>query len=305
MKFLFGFISFFLFTNNELIAQGCSDEGFCTSGAMHSGSAIDNVDNLQVSFTPVIGGAENGTIIFAPQFEMKKSFQKIGMIEIKLPFSLASGNLGTHKGLGDPIVTFSSNLHNTKNISFQYIIGTRISIGNANATGVNNLPLPMTYQSNLGTTDIITGLVFGWKKMLSFSLGWQQPILQYNENNYLNPEITGHSDDHVYFSSRKLNRKGDVLMRMEYQYTHTHWGASAGPLFIYHLDNDRITLNDNSVVELSGSDGLTLNIAGSFYCKILKWKFDCSVGTPLIVRTYRPDGLTRAWVIAPRITYTF
>ena len=305
MKFWFGFISFFLFTNNELIAQGCSDAGLCTSGAMLSGTVTNNTKHLQLSFTPVIGGAENGAIIFAPQLELKKYISKLGDVEIKLPCSFASGNLGTHNGLGDPIITFSSNPHIIRTLSIQYIIGTRISIGNANATGDNNSPLPMTYQSNLGTTDIITGLVFGWKKMLSFSLGWQQPILQYNENNYLNPEIIGQSDGHDYFSSRKLYRRGDVLFRAEYQYTKSNWGASVGPLFIYHLGNDKITLTNSSTYALPGSDGITLNIAGNFYYKMQKWKVDCSLGTPLIVRLYRPDGLTRAWVIAPRITYAF
>ena len=184
--------------------------------------------------------------------------------------------------------------------------GLRISTGTADARNADGLSLPMPYQANLGTTDIISGLSARWAKHIVIAAGYQQPVIQYNENGYLPADIYMAQPAYAdYFASAKLKRKGDVLLRAEGQYSFRHWHISAGPLFIYHLGKDHITNMQGVDMALDGSEGLTLNIAGNIAWANDRWKADVSAGTPFIVRSYRPDGLTREWVVTPRISYFF
>lgn len=292
----------------NVYAQGCSDAGFCTSGAIQSIHANkDLAFNNSIAISNSIGSAENGTTIIIPQIEIKKTISKKSYLEVKLPYNITSGNLGDHQGIGDPVINYIHQLsYSYRDWQFIYSIGTRIGLGNANAQNEYGKPLPLTYQNSLGTTDIILGLSTIWKKYITMAIGYQQPLIQYNENEYLGTKVVGsNTNDKDYFSSRKLQRRGDILLRIDGHYIYHNIGLSLGPLFINHLGKDKITLNDGSIVSIDGSEGLTLNIVGNIYYIFRHWKADLLVGTPIIVRPYRPDGLTRAWILSPRLTYSF
>lgn len=285
-------------------AQGCSDAGFCTAGAMQSGQTHDNAaTSSRIGISVSAGAGENGTSIIIPQLEADVALGKRGVAEIRLPFSIASGNLGDHSGIGDPIFSYTRQLNkHGERWTIQYTLGCRISTGHADAKNENDQPLPMPYQSNLGTTDVIAGISAGYGRYLNLSAGYQQPLLQYNNNGYLPvtiyPAIPG---DHDYFASANLKRRGDVLFRTE---GHCQWkklGIAAGPLLIYHLGKDDITLANGAHIALNGSEGLTLNLAGTISYTAGKYKLSLTGGTPMIVRDYRPDGLTRAWVTTIKV----
>ncbi len=294
---------------SQLYAQGCSDAGFCTSGAMQSAApASDSIARRlsSIAFSFTAGSGEQGTTILIPQLELVKSIGKKGFAELKLPYYYASGNLGRHAGMGDPLLTYTHEFIHRQQWSLYASGGVRISAGNAAARTDNDLPLPMPYQSNLGTTDIILGLSVGWKKYITVAAGYQQPVIQYNQNGYLPVSLPGAEQGYTdYFASRQLKRKGDVLFRAEGHYNWRKFSLSAGPLFIYHLGKDRISNAYDMDVTPDGSEGLTLNIAGNAAWTGRRWKADISAGTPLAVRSYRPDGLTREWVVTPRISYFF
>ena len=292
------FLLLVLCATGNLYAQGCSDAGFCSAGALKAGYTADSMmhskDAIGLSFA--IADGEKGTMVYIPQLEIKKQVGKRGALELKLPYNMANGTLGNHAGPGDIIITYSSSVkEKNKDWKWNYTVGTRIGVGNANATDANGMSLPMVYQSSLGTTDIIAGISAGWTQYLSMAVGYQQPILQYNHNDYIGVD---------YFSSKGLKRMGDVLLRAEAHYNRKHSGVSAGPLFIYHLADDKMVVNGEDVI-LTGSKGLTLNLTASYYYEWKKCRFDISAGTPLAVRKYRPDGLTREWVVSPRLIYFF
>lgn len=294
-------LSAIIATPTLALGQGCSDAGFCTTGAMKGGNT--NAGNNTIALSFGINNGEEGTTILVPQLELTKSIGKKGYIEANLPFIIASGDLGNNAALGDVILTYTRNVYQVKSLSFNGTIGTRVSTGNADASD-NNIALPMPYQSNLGTTDLILGISAKWKNYLSGAIGYQQPIIQYNNNEYLPASLSGMPTGD-YFASRHLKRKGDVLLRLQGHFTLKKLGISAGPLFIYHLGEDFITLQNGTTIPLAGSDGLTLNITANAYYTFSKWKADISFGTPMIVRDSRPDGLTRSVVVVPRLTYTF
>lgn len=288
--------------SNRASAQGCSDAGFCTIGAMKAGGNTANRNN-SIGLSYGINSGEEGTSILIPQLELSGSIGKKGYIEANIPFVIASGDLGSNASLGDLILTYTRQLRSKEPIVINGTIGTRISTGNADATD-KGIALPMPYQSNLGTTDLILGLSVKWEKYISAAIGYQQPIIQYNENGYLPTNLSGNATGD-YFPSRQLDRKGDILLRIQGHLTLKKFGIAAGPLFIYHLGEDIITLTNGSELSLTGSNGLTLNITANAYYQTNRWRADVSVGTPTIVRDSRPDGLTRSFTLVPRITYIF
>jgi len=288
-------------------AQGCSDAGFCTVGAMLGATPVADSGRYRssIAFSCTIGSGEQSTAIVIPQLEWRQSAGPKGFVELKLPYYTAAGNLGGHSGLGDPLITYTCNLLKKTDRALLVTAGLRISTGEADAKTGDGRPLPMPYQSTLGTTDVILGLSLNYTRFFTAAFGYQQPVIQYNHNGYApagpDPMSPHYSD---YFLSARLRRRGDVLLRAEGHYLWRRIGISAGPLFIYHIGRDRAEIAGVETL-LDGSEGLTLNLAGNIVWTAQRWKADVSAGTPLVVRSYRPDGLTREWVVTPRISYLF
>src|SRR5690606_37306645 len=125
------------------------------------------------------------------------------------------------------------------------------------------LGLPMPYQSSLGTTDVITGVTLSdgtWQ----FSLGWQQPLTKANENSF-DPDQWSVSEAFDYFPSYMLKRRADVLLRGVFGGNISRkLSGSGGLLAIYHVGEDEYRDSEMNYVRLKGSDGLTLNVTGTF-----------------------------------------
>lgn len=284
-------------------AQGCSDAGFCTAGALRPADSLQTIQN-SIGASISVAKGERSTTLLIPQVEWRYSFNNKVQFEARLSFYYANGAIGSRTGIGDPILTLSNKLLENKTYSLKSTIGLRISVGDAGASDKNGRPLPMPYQSNLGTTDLIAGMSLSWKKYLSIAAGWQQPLLQYNANDYYAPDFATEPEGYgSYFSSRKLRRKGDLLFRADGSYPLNRWNFSAGPLLIVHLGKDKIKGNDRQDLLVAGSDGATLNITGTVGYKIKKSRFELTGGSPLVVRKVRPDGLTRSAILTLRYEY--
>lgn len=300
---------FSLLATTNLKAQGCADAGFCTAGALktsnQSNESVKDYGSIGMSGT--VGYGEQGTVVFIPQLEIGKNLSANSSVEIKLPYYIATGNLGTTSGIGDIIATYTQSIYRQKDKwDIKGTIGGRVSLGKSNLNNKNGLPLPMPYQPNLGTTDVIGGLNIRYKKHYVFTVGLQQPMVNYNDNQYYSGVyFSADTSYQQYFSSRKLERRGDALLRLEYDKDWKQDGIAASTLFIYHLGNDIITTPSGNKVDARGSAGLTLNLTFNYYRNYKKWRFEAGIGAPVIVREYRPDGLTRAFVVTPRATYFF
>ena len=287
-------------------AQGCSDAGFCTAGAMQA--ADNTIDNAKVKkswgISLTSGYGENGTLVIAPQAEGSMKIGKRGTLDAKLPLNIATGKLGSHISIGDLIAGYSNYFFSgLSKWQCQATMGARIGLGDAGAE-YKGMPLPMPYQSGLGTTDFIAGVNVAYDGHITFAVGYQQPLIQYNRNGYIPSTVyPAVANDNDYFASRWLRRKGDVLLRIEGNWRYRMWSFAGGPLLIYHLGEDNVILSNGNSLSLKGSDGLTLNLVGSLSYSFSNARMHLLAGTPLLVRDYRPDGLTRALVITLRYTH--
>jgi hypothetical protein len=256
---------------------------------------------LGLSFTVASG---ERTSILIPQVEWTQQVAKHLQLELKLSYYIARGDFESHSGIGDPIVSLSRRWQPNGSVQLSFTAGTRISLTDASATTKEGSPLPMPYQTGLGTADGIVGLGLQYKRWLSVSAGYQQPIIHYNNNGYLASIYQGAPQEFsAHFDSRKLRRSGDVLLRADAVLARKHWNLAAGPLLIYHLANDKVTLLNGEQVGLAESNGLTANLTAKAGYMRKRMRYELSAGAPFIVRKQRPDGLTRHWTISLSIGY--
>ncbi len=290
------------FTYNYTNAQGCSDAGFCTIGALNPQIIADTLgderylkNNFHLSPTFALG--EQGVSIWQYTPEVNLTLVKGLMWQAKMPYVYAYGNLGSNYGIGDVSTSLTYTHFFKKTTSLAVTLGSKIPTHDA-STCENGRPLPMPYQRSLGTYDGILGVKFMYKTW-NFSAGYQMVLANKNENCFLASRWTGDDDAQEYFVSNKLNRGDDMLLRAEKVFIVKKLNLSAGLLGIYRLNKDKYTDASGAEQELAGSSGLTLNITGSAtYVFTPKSSFGMNFGFPVLVRETRADGLTRSMVVS-------
>lgn len=291
----------------NVLAQGCSDAGFCTLGSLKP-SASDTAFKKQQSVTVVLanGIGDESVYVFTPAIQYDVRFNKQWALQAKLTANYASGNLGTAFGFGD---AFLSGVYSPKSKgkwAASFILGGKFPL-NLGDIKNGNKPLPMQYQSSLGTIDVIAGVTIASKQWL-FAAAIQQPLTGTNRNTFL-PIYWGTTEAAKYAPSNDFNRKADVLLRTNYDLVNTKkWKVNTGLLGIYHVATDTYVDGNisNQPIHLQGSDGLTLNgTFSAWYKPATKLSFGITGGVPFVVRTIRPDGLTRSFVLSPEIIFHF
>lgn len=134
-------------------------------------------------------------------------------------------------------------------------------------------------------------------KKNQFVAAIQQPLTQ-NENQFIASNFPLNSQLRTFHSTNKFERSGDVLLRVSYPINiSSKFKLTPSVLPIYHLANDKCTDEFNFKREIEGSQGLTLN--GNAYLDYelnTKSVLQLNVGMPFVVRTARPDRLTRSFI---------
>lgn len=284
-------------------AQGCSDAGVCTAGALHSEAGEEGYKN-SVQLYAIYGIGDGLTSIFTPQVDVNIGIAKKGSLQLRLPYVFASGNLGSTNGLGDVIANYTHRLYAKDSFEFRVTVGGRFATNTANLANDTGRALPMPYQTSLGTNDLLLGLSATYKKW-NFAVGFQLPLSQNNQNGFIPGGLNDNDSD--YFASNKLTRSADIILRAERKFTYKKLQWAVGVLPIYHIANDEIEnpLTEERV-EVPNSSGLTLNMVMSAKYPLRdNLSFNASLGFPLVVRENRPDGLTRGFVISPSIQWFF
>ena len=292
----------FVMMGGNAMAQGCADAGFCSVGAMQHGKQKTDTLHNTIGFSAAVASGEKLSWVISPQLEIKTFIDQRSYLEVKLPFQIVTGNLGTNLGVGDLIATYTHRVSTKKtDKQLYYTIGMRFGLGNGD-DALNAKPLPMAYQTSLGTTDVILGLSTNIGKYITLAAGIQQPVLQYNRNGY-HTTADRDSIETVYFSSRYLQRAGDALLRVEAKKDWKHSGIHGGPLVLCHLANDKSIRANGDKIELQNSAGFTVNVNLGYYYSTEKWVFDFTIAAPVYARENRPDGLTRNAIVIPRFTF--
>ena len=301
MKKLYKFsllISFLVLSEKFLLGQGCSDAGFCTINNLGINSkqpkdSIKYKNNVTIGLSYGLGDDKNS--IVSPFVNYQAFFNSKISISAKLTAAIITGKKGFNANISDLFLTSNFVVFRKKGVELSLLGGFKIPLNYSNALYKNN-PLPLSYQSSLGTIDAIFGSGFS-SRYVDLSAGFQLPFFQGNRNSYFAKD----ADTILFSSSNQFFRRPDALLRVTGHYTlkNQKWKFAASLLGIYHLGNDRYVNLLNQRVDIKNSSGLTLNGVVAIDYFFRKNQFlQLSAATPFIVRKIRPDGLTRSLVIA-------
>jgi len=279
---------------NAAFSQGCSDAGFCSV----NGIKPTNSDTIQHSKNEIRVGINYGQADFnittiGAYLDYSRIINQLLSFNLKFTAINQEGNNLTNSGLSDLYFTTNYQLHKKIGLT----TGVKFPLNDGNISK-NGLPLPLDYQPSLGTIDYLLGVSTSIKK-LQIVGAWQQPITQ-NENQFIAESYPENSFLRNFRSTRNFQRAGDVLLRLSYPVNiNSKITFTPSILSIYHLKEDRYTATNGITKAIVGSSGLTLN-ANLFldYKFNDKSSFHLNTGVPFIVRTTRPDGLTRSLVLS-------
>ena len=259
---------------------------------------------MEISFyrgtTPLTPIVYVATADFNFSLNSKTSFQ------LKLPFQAVRGQLARTSGLGDISLCITRTLMTSEKFDINFSIGGKIPSNNS-SKDVDGLPLPMYYQTSLGTYDFITGFSIISKKWL-FATGIQHPFNK-NENQFLWEAWEGTSEEayiNRYNQAKELKRGTDIMLRIERNWRFSRLNFSLGLLPIYRINNDEISLANGTRVKPEGAQGLALSgIFTAGYGFNVKSGIKLLAGHKIVQRDNNPDGLTREFVSTIGYYYRF
>jgi hypothetical protein len=309
--FIFGFLGLFSLQTNSVFAQGCSDAGFCTMGAMRPDQPFSKKLNIRlrsVSLTQYIGLTKFNDRILSYVAEANIGISDKWQAQIKLPYTFVQGPLANTQGVGDISLSVTRAIIQKTEWQLNATLGAKIPTNDANFKNDTGLSLPMYYQSSLGTYDIIAGISFINKNFL-FAAGIQHPFNQIDNGfkwgiwkEHPLTEIANH-----YPVAQFLDRGTDAMLRAEYNLRFSKWSMNIGLLPIYRFTPDvitspatgeRVEVKDSKGVAVSGLVGGTYNFSVRSSLKLL-------LGKQLQKRYTNPDGLSREWVNTITYQYMF
>ncbi|NRA13290.1 MAG: hypothetical protein HRT57_15190 [Crocinitomicaceae bacterium] len=320
-------------TQNVGHAQGCSDPGLCTIGTLNSETTKDSVsevdfenasleelmsvyhtrEKFRFELNSLYGIGEHDTRIYSLVFKGVIRIKKKMLLNVRIPYSLTNGTLGSNSGFGDVAVSLQNTFFSGKDKRLAATIGIVAPTGTANASD-NGSVLPMAYQTTLGSINALIG-VSGAYKNWGAAIGYQHSFgkngnMFYRDNLVTNDTLIGFDPLNEYRlgfpSAQRMKRGNDLMLRLERKFNiGKKFGLVVGVLPIFRLTKTTITLDTGEEeVVLNGTDGITLNVTGGAKYKYNKnWLFRMNFGVPVIARQVRADGLTRKFVGIVSVAY--
>lgn len=309
MKKLFYLVAVVLATSTKSNAQGCSDAGVCTIHSIKNNTSVsaeadDNDNDIVIGFA--FGKGERSTSIYTPYIEYTRSITDQTSVTGKISFAAVSGELANTTGLGDLFVSVNHAIDSKKKWQKSFVVGLKIPFDQADIVK-KGIHLPMPYQTSLGTTDLVLGISY-IRRSFGATLALQQPLKKMNGNRFLPVDYPAEPLAIKYLPTNLFERKGDALLRFSYNFDLNRSRFSVRPslLGIYHLGNDSYSDMDKMRMKIEKSSGLTLNGNVFVGYRLNKTSaLELSAGAPFVVRTNRPDGLTRSFVASVEYKFSF
>lgn len=310
---LFGWL--YTFTSTEIKAQGCSDAGFCTMGAMQPDQEFNKnipVRLRSISLNLYEGQANTSPSIRAAILDLGlRIFNDIDL-QFKIPYLTVSGNFGNTQGLGDLSLAATKSLKSTPTYDWLGTVGFKIPTGNSDLRQEEQqVVLPMYYQVTLGTYDLVLGTSYITRNWL-FSFGYQQPLIHQNENTFeINTESWGWYEGGMNYvrghdEAVDLKRGADLMTRIERNFRLSRLNFNVGLLPIYRITKDQGRDEDGNYEKIDGTTGLALSgLVGAGYNFNIYSSLSLIVGFKITDRAVNPDGLTRKHVVNFAYTYNF
>jgi hypothetical protein len=296
---------------NTLFAQGCSDAGFCTMGAMRPNQHFAkkmNVTLKSIEISGYYGVTKFKDVYYSSIIDINVGINPKISFQVKLPYTFVVGELGKPQGFGDISLSATRNLWVGDRKQINLTLGFKLPTGNANAKDENNRSLPMYYQTTLGTYDFVIGISWISKAWL-IAIGYQQALNKV-ENGFKWSDWKGDVSEasaRAYPVSNQLLRGKDVMMRLERNFRLGRFNAYLGLLPIYRFTKDQLILPETKQLgEQEGSDGLALTglVGGGYrfsYHSGIKFLY----GHRIVERKSNPDGLSREQVLTFGYEYRF
>jgi hypothetical protein len=291
--------------------QGCSDAGFCTMGAMkpdqHYSKKINlKLNSMELSFYR--GTTTLTPIVKSVTADLNFTLNSRNTFQVKLPYQWIDGRLANTAGLGDISLCYTRSMITKEAFSVNLSLGAKIPTNNSDKEAEGGFPLPMYYQTSLGTYDGIAGISLITQKWL-FATGIQVPFNE-NKNQFLWGRWNGSDVSMAYIEeyarANELKRGIDVMLRVERNFRFSRLNFSMGLLPIYRIKHDAITLGNGDRIEPDGTTGLALSgIATMGYSFNVRNGIKILVGHKLTQRDDNPDGLTRHLVTSATYFYRF
>ena len=292
-----------LFAGIHLLAQGCSDAGICTIGNFNNYHG-EQVSGKQTSHQEVDLSYTYATHLanerfYQPQLTYRYIKKKGPIIEFRLPFNIAKSKnppIST-SGIGDLVATYNDKFLVSKYQKIGYSLGLRVSLSDASIPNMKGMgSYPMFLQKGLGTTDIIAAGNYDFWKYLSFGIGIQFPVLQYNKNIAL---LMDRTNDII---GKGYRRKPDALLKLTGHYPTRKFQFNLGALSIFHLADDYYNTS-LGMYSIQGSKGITLNWNAEINYSINERSgISFLYAEPLKTRSNIPDGLARSKVFNIKFT---
>jgi hypothetical protein len=302
-------VAVFLFIN-VANSQGCSDAGFCTMGALKPDQPFNRkmalrLRTMEISFYR--GTTNLSPTIFVATADMNFSLTEKTSFQVKLPFQMVDGSMAKTSGPGDISLCFTRTLTRNNQFDINFSAGAKIPTNGSDKTE-QDMPLPMYYQTSLGTYDFITGISLISRRWL-FATGIQHPFNQ-NNNQFLwgKWENSGHSSDYIkkYAPANKLKRGTDVMVRVERNFRFSRVNFSLGLLPIYRINNDEFENSEGVRIKPDGAKGLAMSgIITTGYQFNVRSGIKLLYGRKIVQRDFNPDGLTREEVTTLSYFYRF
>lgn len=291
-------------------AQGCSDAGFCTMGAMKPDQPFNKKINLRLRSMEI--GIYRGTttltpIIYSVTADLNFSINAKTTFQLKLPYQVVHGRLANTSGLGDVSLCMTRNVVSGHGFDINVSLGAKIATNNSDKS-VDNYPLPMYYQTSLGTYDAIAGISFISRNWL-LATGIQHPFNK-NKNQFLWTAWQGGPEDITYIqkyaNAKELKRGTDIMFRAERNFRFSQWNFSVGLLPIIRIAKDEITDGSGKRIQPDGTLGMALSaIVTAGYNFNVKSGVKLLLGRKIVQRDFNPDGLTRHFVSTISYCYRF
>ncbi|HMJ68042.1 MAG TPA: hypothetical protein VK508_04070 [Cyclobacteriaceae bacterium] len=317
MKYVF-LLSLTLLIPLKSISQGCSDAGFCTMGAMkpdqpYSKKIAVRLQSAELSFYR--GTTTLTPIIYVATADLNFSIKRKNTFQLKLPFQAITGRLANTQGMGDISLCFTRNIYSSDKFSLNLSFGGKIPTNHSDKATDTGLPLPMYYQTSLGTYDVISGISLINRKWL-LATGIQVP-LNSNKNQFVwtswagvEPGLRAYADR--YNQAKELKRGTDIMLRIERNFRFSKLNLTVGILPIYRITKDEFVRSGSEAN--SPQTRISPDAAKGLACSLLMttgYNFNVRSGVRLLLghkivqRETNPDGLTREFVSSLTYVYRF
>ncbi|MCU0445335.1 MAG: hypothetical protein MUE85_10490 [Microscillaceae bacterium] len=285
-------------------AQGCSDAGFCTMGAMKPDQKFIksmDVKLRSIELSHYIGRTKFDDYVMATTLDFNIGIGKKNTFQFKVPYMVILSTLGNMNGLGDFSLSFSRNLLLTEKYQINATIGTKIPSNRANQLTREGRTISMYQQPSLGTFDFIAGASFISRNWL-IAVGYQQPLTD-NGNQFNpilqadNPRLEPGNPKKAYPNGTNLRRRADVMLRVERNFRFSNLNFHIGLLNIHRFREDEVTATNGNRVAIPNSNGSALSfIVGTTYHFNTQSAIKLIFGDRWLQRERNPDGLSREQV---------